>query len=304
MVNYYTILRIREEATTDEIKSAYRALAKQYHPDVNPNNIIAEEYFKQVNEAYSVLSDPIKRNWYSLLVKGNLVFQPTDPRKYGTRHRYTHAEQPETNKNVERDSSTPFWLKQSVLLLTMLWSLLIIFNNWFTTYEGYEMAIMVFSFLLFIVASYFFINNLYNQWRTIGTSFNPESRSLTYFLMLFFFTMPAFFAIGCLRKSIHLKYYANITEARIMENQQKQNEHWVSVIYFDERNEAYQKDFKFAGLESIAKLKYKILIKYSTREPRIMQFKIKLTDKDSVFQEVIDRINSQENYFTDESINN
>ena len=50
MTNYYTILKVSEEATADEIKLAYRALAKEFHPDINPNNIFAEEYFKKILE--------------------------------------------------------------------------------------------------------------------------------------------------------------------------------------------------------------------------------------------------------------
>ena len=57
----YEILGVSKSATADEIKSAYRKLARQHHPDVNPNNPEAEELFKEVGNAYAVLSDPEKR---------------------------------------------------------------------------------------------------------------------------------------------------------------------------------------------------------------------------------------------------
>jgi molecular chaperone DnaJ len=60
----YEILGIQRSASADEIKSAYRKLARQYHPDVNPNNPEAEEKFKEVSSAYAVLSDPEKRAQY------------------------------------------------------------------------------------------------------------------------------------------------------------------------------------------------------------------------------------------------
>lgn len=62
--DYYQILGVSRNATEDEIKRAYRKLAKTYHPDHNPNNKNAEERFKEVNEAYQVLSDPQKRALY------------------------------------------------------------------------------------------------------------------------------------------------------------------------------------------------------------------------------------------------
>lgn len=62
--NYYDILGVAKNATLDEIKSAYRKLAMKYHPDKNPGNKEAEEKFKELSEAYQVLSDEEKRKQY------------------------------------------------------------------------------------------------------------------------------------------------------------------------------------------------------------------------------------------------
>ncbi|MBW2039046.1 MAG: J domain-containing protein [Deltaproteobacteria bacterium] len=64
MKDYYKILGTSKNATSDEIKKAYRQLAMKYHPDRNKGNKEAEEKFKEINEAYAVLSDPEKRRQY------------------------------------------------------------------------------------------------------------------------------------------------------------------------------------------------------------------------------------------------
>jgi len=63
-IDYYKILDLKKDATTEEIKKAYRKLARKHHPDLNPNNEEANKKFQQINEANEVLSDPEKRKKY------------------------------------------------------------------------------------------------------------------------------------------------------------------------------------------------------------------------------------------------
>lgn len=70
--DYYKTLNVGKDASQDEIKKAFRKLARKYHPDLNPGDKTAEEKFKEINEAYAVLSDPQKRAEYD---RGGTTFE-------------------------------------------------------------------------------------------------------------------------------------------------------------------------------------------------------------------------------------
>jgi molecular chaperone DnaJ len=63
--DYYAVLGVRRDAANDEIKKAYRRLARELHPDVNPDPQ-TQDRFKEITQAYEVLSDPEKRQMYDL----------------------------------------------------------------------------------------------------------------------------------------------------------------------------------------------------------------------------------------------
>ena len=89
-VDYYKILGLDKNASTEDIKKAYRKLARKYHPDINPNNKEAHKKFQEVNEANEVLSDPEKRKKYD---------------QYGKD--WKHAEEFEKAKQQQRQRTYP-----------------------------------------------------------------------------------------------------------------------------------------------------------------------------------------------------
>ena len=83
--DYYGLFGVSKTASAEEIKRAYRVLAKQYHPDTNIGNVEAEEKFKEINEAYEVLSNPDKKKKYDSIVNrfNFLAGFEFDPAKFG-----------------------------------------------------------------------------------------------------------------------------------------------------------------------------------------------------------------------------
>ncbi len=111
MEDLYSILEVSREASADEIKKAYRNLAFKYHPDRNAGDKNAEEKFKQINEAYSVLGDETKRRQYDMYGSSDNSWRTQNQSQNygnGTYGRYSNGTYGSYNSNYG-NSSDPFW---------------------------------------------------------------------------------------------------------------------------------------------------------------------------------------------------
>ena len=103
--NYYSILQVSSSANGAEIKAAYRTLAKKFHPDKTFDNKQKEEEFKEIQNAYSVLSNPKKRANYDLKFTSTFVKTNTNSYTPYSGNAYQYAQAQAANKNRSRDNN-------------------------------------------------------------------------------------------------------------------------------------------------------------------------------------------------------
>ncbi len=108
--NYYKTLGVNPSATVQEIKTAYRNLAKKYHPDVNPGNKICEEKFKEIGEAYDILGNHESRKKYDLS-NGYNVNKHSAPKqkKEQAKQAYNHQKTTDTQKTKDPEKEKGFF---------------------------------------------------------------------------------------------------------------------------------------------------------------------------------------------------
>ncbi len=101
-VNHYDVLGVDRQAPATQIKSHYRRLAKRYHPDLNPDNPQAAQRFREIHNAYEVLSDPDKRRNYDQTLTPSAGYAYTGPTRTRRRYDGRYRQPPRYNRPVSR----------------------------------------------------------------------------------------------------------------------------------------------------------------------------------------------------------
>ncbi len=233
--DYYKLLNIHSNASDKEIQTAYRKIALVNHPDKNPNDPKAEEYFKLVTEAYNVLSNPIKKRKFDQIIQGvyikqnqqkEHVYDPRD-RRYKTQSKEEIREKVERIKKKreeedvllfnERESKISHKLRYTAIGLILLFGYLFAFNRWFIDENSFDIFYILMGFGVFILSAYVLTNHLYIQLRAYNIlgkaiQWNAESTSVGIFVFLFLGGPSSIVGLNAIKKSYHLNYHYTFLE--------------------------------------------------------------------------------------------
>lgn len=234
--NFYEVLGLPRYASIDEVRATFRRLAVQYHPDKNPGDRQAEEHFKQIANAYSVLGDEEAKREYDLRLSGMYIYQrehktaaetQAERRKQAQeklaerKRRQQEREAREIREVYEKAKRImPYRWRYLISALLAVSALLLIVDNWFL-YDVYDeretsFAKMFAGYVISLATVLFFLNSLFKKWNAENLvkpfRFDIRSRIVTYFIawlgfiFIFSFTAPAAF------KEYQLETFGKSTE--------------------------------------------------------------------------------------------
>jgi len=148
MVNLYEVLGLPNFASSAEVKSAFKRLAFQYHPDRNPNNPLAEEKFKAINHAYQCLGNPDKKARYDYLLRigydpsAQPIYRQQPVRRPYRRRAYVRKVSPEEQAEQERYIKAAPWVAIAIVgyMFFIVYSLFALIGrlNYHWAYEAYK----------------------------------------------------------------------------------------------------------------------------------------------------------------------
>jgi len=217
--NYYRLMEIESYSDVETVKKRYRELAKLYHPDRNPNNKHAEEYFKILTQGYNILSEPDDKILYDNALKGYYTVKPNEvpkpSREEVTREKVKAYKENKRKLFVEEflKAEDEFPHKYRFLISIMLFfsGILMCYNHWFINLLNYKILYIVLGGFLFGFGAYQSAENIYKR-RTFKKAmriepYNSDGGSIRIFLFLFFVTPILFLGLMKVTKKVHLTYF-------------------------------------------------------------------------------------------------
>ncbi len=208
------------------VKRRYRELALLYHPDKNPNNKVAEEYFKILTQGYNILSEPDKKQEYDLMLKNfydNKTSQPsavrTKTKQEEVREKLRrHAEnrRQEVIQEYLKDEDTLSHKNRLIIsILFFVSGILMCYNNWFLNYLNFNIIYILIGSFMFGFGAYMIANITYKR-RLFNRAMSIQDLNTVYgpvrlFVVLFLITPAVFLGVMKFTMFIHLTYFYDYT---------------------------------------------------------------------------------------------
>ncbi len=226
--NYYQLMGLDPGVDASVVKKRYRELALLYHPDKNPNNKTAEEYFKVITQGYNILSEPDQKYYYDNMLMGYLERKDDDPAPAQTTYqtnKQSAAERIRMHKErlresiieeyVEAENTLPHKLRLILAILVYASGILMAYNNWFLNLLDMKVIYIILGSFLFGLGAYQIANIVYRQ-RVFKKAMSiqdigPQKGPVRLFSFLFLVTPVLFLLFTSLTRTIHLKYFYDIT---------------------------------------------------------------------------------------------
>jgi hypothetical protein len=267
-------------ADANLVKRRYRELALLYHPDKNPNNKVAEEYFKILTQGYNILSEPEKKAEYDELLKNYYARQTQSSQQRPSRNKQTelkeklkrHAENQRQRIIDEymRAENVLSYKKRYVLsILVFCVGLLICYNNWFLNFLDFKIMYIVVGSFLFGLGAYMIANIVYKR-RIFKKAMSiqdigREAGPVRLFVVLFLITPVFFLLLMQVTKAVHLNYFYDVT---VVDRVVEYNE-MVTYNYFVNGQEISRQAESIPGYDYSNKIGLRV--KYSRINPNISE---------------------------------
>lgn len=217
-------MEIEPYSDIDTVKKRYRELAKLYHPDRNPQNKHAEEYFKILTQGYNILSEPDDKVLYDQALKGYYTIKPQEAPKPSkdeiTRQKVKQHRENKRKRFIEEflkaENEFPHKYRFLVSMMLFFSGILMCYNHWFINLLNYKILYIVLGGFIFGVGAYQSAENIYKR-RTFKKamrieSYNHDGGSIRLFLFLFFVTPVLFLGLMRITKAVHLTYFYAVCE--------------------------------------------------------------------------------------------
>lgn len=293
--NYYQLMNLEWYSDIDIVKKKYKQLAKIYHPDTNPKEKSAEEYFKIITQGYNILSEPLDKEIYDNGLR-QFYFEAEKPKntvsnsKISDKYRRsseTIKEKAKIYEALKNENFMATYLKDEATLshkkriifsiLFCLFGFMTAYNNWFINYASYNIFMALIGVFSFGIGTYLLSNNLYkkDQYQSLlNLNYLPKKSFAVKVFILMMFVFPiAFLGLMKLTAKVHLAYFYEYTKPIDISYDNHSIDQGDLIIKYEHNNKIHIRR-QTSNLKIHSVNMDKCILKYSKINPNICELQL------------------------------